>query len=122
MRKAYALLLSLALVISLAGCGGGPEGSDKAIATGKQVVEVVDQYLDREISYDDADEKLDELYGEMEYTKDLDFSDPDVAIKYAIISIDFCVMDDHFDQTTESYDELVASRDKLAELVGMKKR
>lgn len=122
MKKAYALLLSLALVISLAGCGGGPEGSDKAISTGKQAVEVADKYLDGEYDDDEAIEKITKLDDAMDYTSDLSFTEPDRAVATCISSIWHDILMDHIDQTAESYDELVGSRNKLAELVGMKKR
>lgn len=61
MKKA-ALILSAFLFIFVTGCSQIPEGfTQEGYDTGVKVLEVIDQYLDGEISEDTAQEKLDRL-------------------------------------------------------------
>lgn len=61
MKKAV-LILSAFLFIFVTGCSQIPEGfTQEGYDTGVKVLEVIDQYLDGEISEDTAQEKLDRL-------------------------------------------------------------
>lgn len=61
MKKA-ALILSMFLFIFITGCSQIPEGfTQEGYDTGIKALEAIDEYLDGEISEDDAQEKLDRL-------------------------------------------------------------
>jgi len=104
--------------------GGGTALSDKALSVAKQAVEVADAYIDMEIDSDEADEKLDALKEEMEYTDDLPAEDKseDYVISTDLTLISHAILMDSIDNTSESYDKVVEARNSLAEDAGLKKR
>lgn len=124
------ILLVLAIVVFatvLSGCGGSKvKCSAKAISVGKQAISVVDDYLDGNISYYTADSKLDELYDDMEYANDLPYDDEyrtaDLFVRWDISLCESDLVLDWVKCTSESYNNLIDSRNKLAEEIGEKKR
>jgi len=125
MKKALCCTLVAAMLLFTNGCsGGGTALSDKALSVAKQAVEVADAYIDMEIDSDEADEKLDALKEEMEYTDDLPAEDKseDYVISTDLTLISHAILMDSIDNTSESYDKVVEARNSLAEDAGLKKR
>ena len=125
MKKVLCCALVAAMLLCTNGCsGGGTALSDKALSVAKQAVEVADAYIDMEIDSDEAEEKLDALEEEMEYTDDLPAGDKsgDYVISTDLTLISHAILMDSIDNTSESYDKVVEARNSLAEDAGLKKR
>lgn len=120
------ILVILALAIILSGCSGGTKASNKAVSVGKQAVSVADDYLDGKLTYDEADEKLDELSDEMDYVDDMKQGDKnkaaDFSIQANIVRLSSGIFNDSISGTDETYDSVVDTRNSLADKVGEKKR
>lgn len=120
-------MLCIALMSTLVACSGSdPKASDKAISVGKQAIVTVDDYLDGNITYDEADNKLSELYDDMSYVSDMDEDDEhkayDSSIEVDLLTISHNVTMDHFQGSNETYDDIMESRNELAEKIGEKDR
>lgn len=126
MKKALCCALVAAMLLCTNGCsGGGTALSDKALSVAKQAVEVADAYIDMEIDSDEAEEKLDALEEEMEYSFDLAIDDEhkaDYTISVDLTLLSSAISNDSYDNTSESYDKVVEARNSLAEDAGLKKR
>lgn len=127
MKKIGSVLLCVLLLLTMNACSGkGANASDKAISVGKSAVEVVDNYLDNKIDGKEAGEKLDELYAEMEYVDDLPQDDEhkahDFLISSDILSLSTKMIWVDYDEDSEAYDEILETRNELAESIGIKKR
>ena len=126
-RKARIIIATLATAVILASCGTKERtASAKATSTGKQVISTLDGYLDGDISYEEANEKISDLYEDMAYVSDQDTSDEhhikDAAIRTHISAIDTGLTYDNFKNDSDSFDRLVDARNKLAEDLGEKER
>lgn len=120
-----AILLSALLLFS--GCGKEePKASDKAISVGKQAVEVADDYLDGKSTYDTAYDKLDALLEELDYVDDLTDSDEnypyDFYIQLDVLDVQTQILLDDMKSTAETYDNILKSRNDLADEVGISSR
>lgn len=122
-----AKMLCVALLSAMTACSGSePKASNKAISVGSQVIATVDDYLDGNITYDEADNKLSELYDDMSYVSDMDEDDEhktyDLSISIDLLTISHNVTTDHFHGTNETYDDIMEARNELAEKIGEKDR
>lgn len=117
MKKITSLLLSLAMITSLSACGEKEEAKDLHISkemctVGEKVVEVVDDYIDLKISYDEAYEKIQHLNSQANSIYDKNQNNDEywkeLGIKTHIISIEWEIVCD-------SYYELIEARNDLAE-------
>lgn len=119
------ICISVIITVVIAGCGGS-KASDKAVSVGKRAIEVVDEYLDGQVSYSAADIQLDELKEQMSYVDDLEHGAKnkatDFSISTSITLISSDMFQDSYKSTSETYDKLLQSRNELANKVGVKKR
>lgn len=127
MKKLCVLIASALFLLAAAGCGGSNvKASDKAISVGKQVIAVVDDYLDGKLTYDDAYEAIDQLHSDMDYASDLAGADmsiiADNGVYSRIFGIQIDMIDENLKNDSESYDELIESRNVLADYIGEDKR
>lgn len=125
--KYTATVLCIIFCLILTSCGGNKrEPSEKAASVGKQALTAVDAYLDGDMSYDEAYEKLNDLSDELDYVKDQDIKDEhhieDSTIQICISGISIRLMGDNYDSDSESYKELLNKRNDLAEKLGEEKR
>ncbi len=119
------IMLSVSLLFS--GCKRDEtKASDKAISIGTQVVEIADDYLDYKLSSDDAKDKIDALYEELDYVNDLTESDEnylyDFSISIGVFDVSTKIFLDDIDHTAATYDDVLEARNNLAEDVGMSSR
>ena len=127
MRKVFALLLILAVL--LCGCSQAKvTASAKAVSIGKQAVEALDGYLDGTMSYKDAHDAVDEAARKMEYASNYKAPDwteeqkTDWFIHSALVSAGHDLIMDNYEGTPERYNDIVETRNKIAEYVGLGKR
>lgn len=131
MKRFLSLALAAMLLITACSCsGGGGNASDKAVSVASQAIEIADQYLDGDIDAGEADEKLDDLIEQMSYVDDLPDETAEESRQRAadfLISTDLTVLsysifNDNYEQTSDSYDEVVENRNELASDAGLKER
>lgn len=119
------IILSVSLLFS--GCKKDEtKASDTAISVGTQVVEVADDYLDNKISNDDAKDKIDALYEELDYVENLTESDEnypdDLWIAIDVLDVSTAILLEDTDNTDATHDDVLEARNGLAEDVGMSSR
>lgn len=129
MKKQIAGVMVAGLAaLMITACGGSKtKVSNKAQSVGKSAIEVVDQYLDGDLDYDDVSDQLDELSEELDYTsedsdKDKDTHFGDSSVQSDIVLLGSEIFQDHFEGTSDTYDDIVDKRNELAETIGEKKR
>lgn len=99
--------------------------SDKAMSVAKQAVKVIDDYLEGNISYEEARDKISGLDDDMEYANSIEYGEEhydDRWLRHDLTMLSFSLMSDRWDGDLESYEELVEDRNKIAEDAGLKKR
>lgn len=119
MRK---LLTIICLFIFLTGCGSTKDTitmSNKAKSCGEQALEISNQYLSGDASYDETHSKLEALSNDMKYVNDQDFNDPnhtgDFSISSDILVIMSSLTSEHYSNDSQSYDELLKNVNNLEE-------
>lgn len=128
MRKVFALLLILAVL--LCGCSTGKQvkASNMAVSIGKQAVQLIDDYLDGTKNARDVQSQLMELYEKTNYASEHTAKDwteeqrDDWFIHSSILSAEANIGFYAYDSTPEKYDKIIECRNKIAELVGVDKR
>lgn len=122
MKKIFFVFLTV-IVLSLTACGGNKlTASDKAIACSNEAIKIGEDYLAYEMDYDEATELLNGLQDDMSYvTEDSNNDDehhvPDLGISVAIQSINLALIEDNYNGTNETYDEVQAAVDALKEKI-----
>ena len=127
MKKIVSVLCMVGIVSALlAGCGSKLNISDEAMSIGEKVIEITDEYLDKDIAGDDAKDQIDTLYDELdEYVDSEDGSDTETAdgtICTYIMCISTSMLLDYYDNTEETYDNLLEDRNNLAKKLGLDER
>ena len=112
----------LLLLIGLCACGAKTQASAKAVSVAKQAVEIADNYLDGKIKYEKATEQLDDLDMSYAYDDKSASHTADVAISTDLTMLRGAIVTDHFDQTSESYNKVLAKRNDIAKDAGLKTR
>ena len=123
------LVLILAVVLLLSACSGTKvTASAKAVSLAKQAVEAIDGYLDGDTSYKEAHAAVEEAARKMEYTSSYKAPDwteeqrTDWFIHSELVSVAHDLLMDNYEGTPERYNEIVESRNKIAEYAGLGKR
>ena len=121
MKKLYLLTLIGVFGFALLGCRGGAPGgvSDEVYEIGSQGLDIVDQYLDndlsRDLAIDELDNLLDELYDVInELVDEGNLKDDDEEVEWALIVVTDSVDDGH---SYSDEEEMKTRRDALAELL-----
>ena len=128
MKKIALFLLIVASLISVTACGTSSKASKKGQSVAKQAVEVLDDYLDGIENGKDAYEKLERLYDQMNYAGEYegirltDEEKTDRFIHSYLLYAQIAVSNDKFEGDAETYEEVIAERNRLAALVGIKER
>lgn len=123
------LVLIMAVVLLLTACSGAKAtASAKAVSLAKQAVEAMDGYLDGSVGYKEAHDTVEEVVGKMEYTSSYKAPDwteeqrTDWFIHSELVSVAHDLLMDNYEGTPERYNEIVESRNKIAEYAGLGKR
>ena len=123
------LVLILAVVLLLTACSGSKvTASAKAVSLAKQAVEAIDGYLDGATSYKEAHAAVEEAVKKMEYTSSYKAPDwteeqrTDWFIHSELVSVAHDLIMDDYEGTPERFNEIVESRNKIAEYAGLGKR
>ena len=130
MKRLFSCVLCVFLLIQLCACSPKPtvKLSQKGESVAKRAVNLLDSYLDGEISNDEAKAGMDELKEETDYASDYagrdrtDEQSGDWKLHLLIMMTSWHVSSDGYNKTAESYEELIKDRNDLAEIVGIKKR
>ena len=125
MKKVIMPFLCLSLIL-FAACSTGIDASDKAVSVAKNAIEVVDAYLDGEMTYSETSDQLDTLKSEMDYVDEMEpgaeHKAEDFSIGAKILMLSTKVTSNSIYGDSESYEEVVDARNELAEDVGLGKR
>ena len=128
MKKLFAILcLATAL---LCGCSSTPEGvTEETYRTGKNALEAIDQYLDGEITADEAHDKLDMYYEILdEHSDSLDETEGDFKLSANCSSVQRDCMTASYSITkinsgiSGGTESLLDSRNNIAEIIGEPER
>ena len=121
------LLSILVSCIIFASCNTMPSDISSAHYTyAQKAIEIVDEYLDFNITVEEAYEKISELHEREETLPDTDYDDPthanDFSIEATVSIIDFNLFQLKLDPSSDEQSELLENRNELAELIGAKKK
>jgi len=110
MKKITLFLLILAILLS--GCGGKKyKASAKAISCAERAVAVGEQYMNKDISSNDAADILHEIVEDMDYLDGMSSEDEtyisDSSIKVSILNLSISIPYDNFKNDSESYDKVL---------------
>lgn len=98
--------------------------SPEAISYGKRVVEAIDGYMDKTVSYEDAKKEIEKIIDNFDYLDDMDRNEEhyqeDLNISFEVTHISYVLMVDSHQGDYENQKDLFESRDKLAKYVGVK--
>lgn len=120
--KKICLLVATSLILSLSACSDdGIKASDKAISCANAAVRIAEQYLDHDIDYSEASEKMNELYADMEYVDSMSREDENYLADFFISSDIFClsssITTDNYKNSPESYDGVRENIETLKESI-----
>ena len=128
-KQKYRISFTLSLLffcLLFSSCKKENGASEKAISNGKAVIEIADDYLDKEIDAGVAREKIQAIYEDMSYVETMDKNDEnysaDFYISTDILLIDSSILNDSIKTNAERYDAIVDARNSLADKTGIKKR
>ncbi len=131
MKRYKALLLALAIILSLSACGGSKtDASSKAVSVAQRAIDIADRYLDGELKYREASSQINDLDEEMKYAsslpdgtaEEIKRKTADSMIMYDISALGMKITLDGIEKTSESYDKVLETRNEIAERAGLKKR
>ena len=119
MKRLIGLALVITMGLVLVGCGSSRGISDEVYDLASQGLDVVDDYLDKDIDRTTAVYQLDEILADLEFAIDdlVDYDnleEYDEDIEWALILVTDAV-DDGLSQTDE--EEMIILRDELADLL-----
>jgi len=120
MKRLFGLALVIAVGLLLVSCGSPSGISDEVYDLASHGLDIVDDYLDREIERTVAVYELDEILSNLEFVIDdlVDYDDLeayDEDVEWALILLTDAV-DDGLSQTDE--EEMLILRDELADILG----
>ncbi len=127
--RKFIITCSALFLVSLISIGCGKtkyNASDKALSCVNQAIKIGQQYLDGDISADEAQDKLDHLCSTMSYAKEYTFDEKsednqkfaDADIQFYISSLDINIhLDSGISADADSFDKVKESVEKLEELV-----
>lgn len=121
---AVVIIIIITIFIVILSTPQSINASPEAISYGKRVVEAIDGYIDKTISYEDAKKEIEKIIDNFDYLDDMDRNEEhyqeDLTISFEVIHISYVLMVDSHQGDYENQKELFESRDKLAEYVGVK--
>lgn len=124
LRHIVPFILILALVLT--GCSKGKPNdiSEAHYKYGLKALEIVDEYLDFNITAKNAREKIDALTNESDSLPKTEFKSPDHAknsgVEHEVTMLSYELL--KIDNGSGTYDDLLEQRNELAELLNEKKR
>ena len=124
LKRVVFCVLVMALVLT--GCSEGKPSniSEAHYKYGLKALEIVDEYLDFNITAKNAREKIDALTNESDSLPKTEFKSPDHAKNFGVESgvtlLSYELL--KIDTGSGSYDDLLEQRNELAELLNEKKR
>jgi hypothetical protein len=121
MRKAFAILLCLIVLLSTACGSSNASASEKAMACANKAIETAEGYLSYEINYKEAQNIIDDLQEDMKYVQDLSRDDPtyisDFNISVTLTSLSLDLISDNYKSTNETYSDIQDDIQKLKEYI-----
>lgn len=128
MKKIIVFVLSIIMTTTLCSCNNNSDLSSDMRDAGKNVVKIVDDYMDSKIDYSTADTKLggakdsiDIIYDNSERDEyDLPIHKQDFDVQLSVNSISIALLAESTGHGT--YDELLEKRNDLAKIVGVNQR
>lgn len=118
------VVIIIAIFIILSSMPQPIDASPKAISYGKRVVEAVDGYMNKTISYEEAQKEIEKIIENFDYidemSRDAEHYHEDLNISFEVTHISYVLMVDSHQGDYENQKDLSESRDKLAEYVGFK--
>lgn len=127
MKRLVCFTLITCLIVTLVGCTS-THVSNQHLNYGKKAIEIVDQYLDFEISIEEAYAKIEELVDRRDELPDTDYDDPTYFNNFWIEEYTFSISMNLFQlayeigSETEQMEYLLANRNEIAEYIGVQKR
>lgn len=124
-KKIFAGILAVCMIFIMTGCSSKPENmSDEMYNTGLNALETIDQYLDGKLDSDEATDKLDRFQALFDTYSD---SEEDVLTQSNARTLSMICMNLSYNivkvkSTPSAMDDLLQSRNELAEKLGEKSR
>lgn len=128
MKKLIIFVLSFVLTASLCSCNNNSNLSPDMSSAGKNVIKIVDDYMDSKIDYSTASKKLDgakdsidRIYDNTERDEyNLPVYKQDFDVQLSVTSISIALLSESTGHGI--CDELLEKRNDLAKIVGVKQR
>lgn len=118
------VVIIIAIFIILSSIPQPIDASPEAISYGKRVVEAVDGYMNKTISYEEARKEIGKIIDNFDYLDEMDRNEEhyheDLNISFEVTHLSYALMVDFYQGDYENQKDLSESRDKLAEYVGVK--
>lgn len=123
-KNKLVIMCSSLLLVSLISIGCGKtkyNASDKALSCAQQAIDVANDYLSGDVSYDRALKKLDSLSTDMNYVTDENDVEnnehhfDDFNINTCILGLSIDITHDNYENDSESYDKIL---DDIKDLEG----
>lgn len=127
-RAVFIILILAAVLTLLFGCGNKVNATEKGISIARSAIKIADDYLDNNISGDEAGKKLDELIEKMKYVDNMPTGTADEESQYLadfFIQSDLLILSHNimFDKYGDNkYDKIIEVRNDLAASIGEKQR
>lgn len=126
MRKVVAMICIIGCIFICA-CSSVPNGmSEQHYQYGLKVLEIIDQYLDYDISAEEAYQRITDTEKRSNELPNSDFGDDDnegnFDIEFNVTMTSYAMMKVMHDPTQDNYKELLSQRNKLASCLGKKSR
>lgn len=129
MKKLTFAFLCLCICFNLSACkekSEEPNISNQHIQYSKRLIEIADQYIDYDITAKEAHNKIDDLEKRSAEITDADPGTEDYfagcTIQNCMWNIELAINRSDFSPSTESVNDILEQRNKLAELIGEDKR
>lgn len=124
-KRAGILVLCAIIIVSFVGCTSKPKASENHQKIGKEVIDVVDDCLDLKITTDDAKQRIDGLYSEIDKlpkSEDTSASVSETLITGHVLQIEINLSNISFEYTEDELNNLIDNRNELAKELGLKNR
>lgn len=127
-RIAFLVLPILTIVMFLVACGSKVNATDKAISVGRSAIEIADEYLDNNCTADSALRDLEALIEKMEYVDSMPTGtaeeqsqhSADFGVESYLVILNHDILMDKYHN--DRYDDIVETRNNIAELIGEDRR
>lgn len=130
MKRFISIITVLILLVTLTACKASANASEKAVSAAKQAIECADDYLDGKVEYDDISDKLNEICDSMEYASEYTPEEKnedsqkysDYRIHFELLLLPSSILHDSIKSDSESYQEIIDCRNKIASYAGLPER